>query len=233
MPLVALVDYGLEDLSLIETALNEAGADAFPSSDPDAIIGADGIVLYGKAGFRDAIDAIRTQGLEQHLKSAIVAKKPFLGINVGMHLLYGTGREASAGEIGESFVKGLNFAVGSCRDLPDVDDYGFDFELPHKGMAPVYRDKRCNTTLLDNIADGQEFYFEHSFMAPIGPLVKAWSTYSTTFPALMSFHDSYMGIQFLPEESGEAGIQVLRNFIALCADADEAEDIKFQYGPAF
>ncbi|MBQ9021033.1 MAG: imidazole glycerol phosphate synthase subunit HisH [Eggerthellaceae bacterium] len=233
MPLIALVDYGLEDLSLIETALNEAGAEVFPSSDPDAIVGADGIVLYGKAGFAEAIEAIREKDLEQHLKAAIVANKPFLGINVGMHLLYGTGRESTASQLGERFVKGINFIVGSCRDLPDVDEYGFDFELPHKGMAPLYRDKRCKTKLLDNIEDGQEFYYEHSFIAPTGPLVQAWSSYSMLFPAAVSFHDHYMGVQFLPEQSGEAGMTVLRNFVMICASADEVEDLKFQLGPAF
>ena len=233
MPLIAIVDYGLEDLSLIESALFDAGADVFPSSDPEAIVGADGIVLYGKAGFGDAIAAIRELNLEQYLKPAIVAKKPFLGIGVGMHLLYASGRESSTGQLGERYVRGLDFVVGSCRELPDVDDYGFDFEIPHQGMAAVYRDERCKAQILDGIEDGTEFYFDHSFIAPTGPLVEAWSKYSKTFPALVNFHNSYMGVQFFPEESGEAGLKLLRNFVMLCASADEVEDLKFQFGPAF
>ncbi|MBQ9069283.1 MAG: imidazole glycerol phosphate synthase subunit HisH [Eggerthellaceae bacterium] len=223
MALVAIVDYGLEDLELIETALGELGAETFPSSDPDAIVGADGIVMWGMAGFGEAIGAIREKGLERHLKAAIVAKKPFLGINVGMQLLFSSGRESTRGRLGEKYVDALEIRTGSCPALPDVDSYGFDFELPHTGMAAVLRDERCRTCLLDGVEDGQEFFYDHYFVTPTGPWVQAWSSYSITFPAVVDFHGTCFGAQFLPEKSGEAGMQVLRNFMQACERAEEGE----------
>lgn len=232
MPIVALVDYGLEDLDLLETAFGETGAEVFPSSDPDAIVGADGIVLAGKAAFADAIGALREANLEQHLKAAIVAKKPFLGINVGMHMLFSVGREITPGQLGDHVVDGFGMRPGSCPPLPDVDSYGFDFALPHVGMAAVHRDKRCRTQLLDGIEDGQEFYYDHTFVSPTGPWVQAWSSYSTTFPAVADFYSTCFGVQFQPEQSGEAGMQILRNFVHICELAEESE-LTFTQGPAF
>lgn len=231
MPLIALVDYGLEDLDLLETALGEVGAEAFPSSDPDAIIGADGIVLAGKAAFEPAITAVRDLDLEQHLKAAIVAKKPFLGINVGMHMLFSVGREITPGKIGDHVVDGFGMRPGSCPPLPDADSYGFTFELPHVGMAAVNKDARCRTKLLDGIEDGTEFYFDHSFVAPTGPWVQAWTNYSTLFPAVVDFYNTCFGLQFQPEQSGEAGLTILRNFVAFCEES-EVNEIILAQGPA-
>lgn len=232
MPLIALVDYGLEDLGLLETALGEAGAAVFPSSDPDAIVGADGIVLAGKAAFAQAIDAIRDQGLEQHLKAAIVAKKPFLGINVGMHLLFSVGREITPGKLGDHVVDGFQMRPGSCPPLPEADQYGFTFELPHVGMSPVLKDARCRCRLLANIEDGTEFYFDHSFISPTGPWVQAWTNYSITFPSVVDFYDTCFGVQFQPELSGDAGMEVLRAFVGICEEL-ESNDLIFTEGPAF
>lgn len=232
MPTIAVVDYGLEDLSLLETAVEEAGAEVFPSSDADAIVGADGIVLAGKAAFADAIAALRKRNLEQHIKAAIVAKKPFLGINVGMHMMFAVGREITPGHIGDHVVDGMNLRPGSCPPLPEADTYGFSFDLPHKGMAAILKDQRCRTKLLENIEDGSEFFFDHSFAAPTGPWVQAWTTYSNTFPAVVDFYGTCYGVQFHPENSGKAGMQLLHNFVALCAEAEENE-LVFAEGPAF
>ena len=230
MALVALVDYGLEDLELLETALGEAGAEVFPSSDPDAITGADGIVLAGKAAFADAISAIREMGLEQHLKASIVAKKPFLGVNVGMHLLFSVGREITPGQLGDHVVDGLGMRPGSCPPLPDADAYGFEFDLPHTGFAAVSKDARCRTTLLDDVEDGTEFYFDHTFVSPTGPWVQAWCQYSTVFPAVVDLDRTCFGVQFQPELSGDAGMAVLRRFLAICEAAEESE-LVFAQGP--
>lgn len=232
MPTIAIVDYGLEDLTLLETALTEAGANTFPSSDADAIVGADGIVLAGKAAFAQAIDAIRALSLEQHLKAAIVAKKPFLGINVGMHLLFAVGREITPGKTGDHVVDGMNLRPGSCPPLPEADQYGFTFELPHTGTAAIAKDPRCRTQLLAGIEDGAEFFFDHSFAAPTGPWVQAWTTYSNTFPAVVDFYNTCFGVQFHPEHSGEAGMHLLKNFVSFCAQAQE-DELVFTQGPAF
>ena len=129
-------------------------------------------------------------------------------------------------------VDGLRIRPGSTPPLPAQDWRGIDYELPHQGFAEVRFDKRCETPILEGTADNTSFYFNHSFAVPTGPWVKAWATYSNMFPAVIDFDRTTYGVQFHPEESGEAGLNLLRQFARVVENAPEGRDLILHLGPA-
>lgn len=231
---IAVVDYLLEDHDALIGALEEADAelDVTATSDPEELAQAQGIVLAGQATFADAIGQIRAMGLEQHIKAQIVAGKPTLGIGVGMQLFFSVGREIEPGQTGDHVVDGLKIRPGSTPPVAERDYYGTAFELPHEGFAPVHRDRRCATPLLEGIPDGESYYYRHYFATPTGPWVQAWTTYSATFPAVVDFDRKAFGVQFHPELSGPAGIRLLARFARICREApDVSGKVALPQGP--
>lgn len=221
---IAVVDYLGEELDALVSALYDIeDVEPIITSDPAAISEVDGVILDGKASaFAEAITQIRLLGMEKTLKDIVVAGKPFLGIGVGLHLFYTIGMEVERGRAkqdGESVARGLNLRPGAVWTIQKR--CGENVAQPHIGFAEVVKDPRWTSPLLSVLEEGDQFYYEHSFVAPTGPWIQAWTTPDRAdepFPAVVDFGGTCFGVQFHPEESGEAGMRILRRFIDIAED---------------
>jgi glutamine amidotransferase len=204
MATIALLDYGMGNLRSAEKAFERVGADVERSPDPALIDAADGIVLPGVGAFAEAMRRIGELGLAEPIRRAVGAGKPLLGICLGMQLLF----ERSS-ELGES--EGLGLLRG---DVGPMDAPGL--KVPHIGWTPTTR--AADSPLLDGIADGEPFYFVHSYRARPADVddVAATAEYGERFAAIVA-RPPVFGAQFHPEKSSRAGLRLLANFTAICA----------------
>ena len=209
--MIAVVDYHKGNLKSVERGLQNVGADARITDDPEVIRHATGIVLPGVGAFTDAANAMRDLGQMDLLRERIATGIPFLGICLGMHLLFAGGEEHAQGKptIGLGVIGGI---VGA---LPKTDGEGNAYKIPHVGWNSIEIQKR-GCPLLNGIDDGEHFYFTHSYAAPDSFATIATTTPSTTFPSVVSYRGACYGVQFHPEKSSDAGAKLLRNFAELC-----------------
>jgi imidazole glycerol-phosphate synthase subunit HisH len=202
-PLVAVLDYGIGNLRSAQKGLQRVGADARLTADPGLIRDAAGVVLPGVGNFGRCMEALRQTGLDKLAVEAAEASKPFLGICVGMQLLY-DGSEESPG------AEGLGILPGTVRRLPAG--------VKHPQM-------QWNT--LDLVDDGCVLfasmprpvwmYFVHSFAPEPTPGVVATCDYGGPVVAAVE-RESVWATQFHPEKSGPAGLQLLANFVRLVTE---------------
>lgn len=230
---IAVVDYYGEDLDPLINALYDIeDVEPIVTSHPFEIANADGVILAGKLSFAEAMAQIRMLGLYQPLQEVIVSRKPFLGIGIGLHLFYTFGMEVELGRSkndDEQIVQGLNLRPGAVWDL--YHRCGKDTVQPHVGFATVRRDVDCSTPLLEGIPEDDEYYFSHYFVAPTGPWVHGWTLpegAEEEFPSVVDFGRTCFGIQFHPEESGEAGVRILRRFVEIAEESARAIEAERQ-----
>lgn len=197
MSYIAIVDYGVGNLKSVSNALAYLGRESKITSSRGELEKAGAIILPGVGAFPDAADKLRGQGLDQ----AVVeqgAKKPVLGICLGMQLLLERGVEVRPCE-------GLGVVKGVCRRIPTK------LKLPHIGWnsLKLYH----NSPLFRGLEDGERVYFVHSFSAQeTDPAqVIAATDYGVNVTAAVQ-SGNFFGCQFHPEKSGEAGLQILKNF---------------------
>lgn len=209
--MIAVVDYHKGNLKSVERGLQSVGADARITDDPEVIKHAVGIVLPGVGAFTDAANAMRELGQMDLLRERIATGIPFLGICLGMHLLFAGGEEHAQGKptIGLGVIGGI---VGA---LPKTDEQGNAYKIPHVGWNSIEIEKQ-GSPLLEGIESGEHFYFTHSYAAPDSFATIATTTHSTTFPSVVQYRGSCYGVQFHPEKSSDAGAKLLRNFAELC-----------------
>lgn len=194
---IAVVDYGVGNLKSVTNALSYLGLDSVITGDAEELERADSIILPGVGAFPDAADKLRASGLDRVLRQQ-VEKKPLLGICLGMQLLFD-----SSNEVREC--KGISLVPGCVARIPT------DLKLPHIGWnnltfqndSPIFR----------GLEDGTYVYFVHSFCAYAENEadVIALTDYGSNVVAAVGRGNVY-GCQFHPEKSGEAGLQILRNF---------------------
>ena len=198
-PSVAVLDYGIGNLRSAEKALQHVGADASLTADADRILAADAVVLPGVGAFGPCADALAATGLDDVARRAIDGGAPFLGICVGMQLLYESSEE-SPGAVG------LGVLRGSVRRLPDGVKHPQmqwnRLDLP--GAAPIF----------DGLGEQPWMYFVHSFAAEVSDEVIATCEYGGAVTAAAQ-RDNVVAVQFHPEKSGAAGLQLLGNFVRL------------------
>jgi imidazole glycerol-phosphate synthase subunit HisH len=196
-PLVAVLDYGIGNLRSAEKALQRVGADARLTADPEVIGRADGVVLPGVGAFGACARALRDAGLDARARKAVEADVPFLGICIGMQLLY-EGSEEDPGEAG------LGILPGTVRRLPD-------------GV----KRPQMQWNELSLVGDPAPFaglerplwvYFVHSYAAETGPDVVATCDYGGPVVAAVE-RGRLWAAQFHPEKSGAAGLGLLANFV--------------------
>jgi imidazole glycerol-phosphate synthase subunit HisH len=196
-PLVAVLDYGIGNLRSAEKALARVGADARLTADPEVIGGADGVVLPGVGAFGACARALRDTGLDALARKAVEAGVPFLGICIGMQLLYEASEEAPGEE-------GLGVLAGTVRRLPD-------------GV----KRPQMQWNELSVVGDPAPFaglerplwvYFVHSYAAEPGPGVVATCDYGGPVVAAVQ-RGRLWAAQFHPEKSGPAGLGLLANFV--------------------
>lgn len=222
-PRIAVVDYCKGNLMSVERGLKHVGADAFVTADPAEIARADAIVLPGVGAFADAAATMQALGQAAAIRERIAAGVPFLGICLGLHLMFDEGTEGTDFEDDEADnARGLAVLPGVAAAMPRVDAEGTAFKVPHVGWNSIEHDGSPATPLLEGIPSGEYFYFTHSFIAPDTPCTVATTAHSVVFPSVVSYRDTAFGVQFHPEKSSDAGAALLANFVAIARRAKGA-----------
>jgi len=201
-PRVAVVDYGAGNLVSIEQALTTVGAEVALVRDSEAIRGADALVVPGVGAAEPAMARLGSRGLTEPIRAWLAADRPFLGICLGLQLLFDGSDEDGATTLG--VVPGRTVRL---EDAPT---------LPHIGWNQVERTRPHS--LFDGIGEGADFYFVHSYAglpddAP-DDLVLATTEHGTRFVSAVA-RGSMLGVQFHPERSGPDGLRLLANFVDL------------------
>jgi imidazole glycerol phosphate synthase glutamine amidotransferase subunit len=200
---VTLVDYGTGNVTSVERALARLGVASTRACSPRDIAGARTLVLPGVGHFAALVRGLDARSLRAPLLEALARGVPFLGICLGLQALYESSDEAPE-------LNGLSVFPGRIRALPS------SVKLPHMGWNRV---RAFNgPRLFGGIAPDSYFYFAHTFAAllPGGERISATCSHGAEFVAAIE-RDNVFAVQFHPEKSGEAGAQVLRNFLSLAA----------------
>ena len=201
--MIAVLDYGIGNLRSAEKALQHLGVDAALTTDPAVARQAAGVVLPGVGAFGRCMEQLRESGLEPVVHEAVEAGTPFIGICVGMQMLFDTSEEAPG-------VKGLGIIPGEVRRLTVTSE-----RLPHMGWNTLRI--RAGSKLFEGIDDGSWLYFVHSY-APVPDdetVVAATTDYGGTVVAAVE-QGRLWATQFHPEKSAANGLQLLRNFAGAC-----------------
>lgn len=208
--MIAIVDYGAGNLFSVKNALEYIGFAGQITRDADLLQAADGIILPGVGAFPDCMRMLGATGLIRPLQTA-AEQKPFLGICLGMQMLFD-----QSTEFGET--EGLGLIPGTVE--PIVTPH----KVPHMGWnALTYPKDRPQSLLLKGVEEGSSVYFVHSYMAYTSEEnLAAYCDYGTNIPALVERGKVY-GAQFHPEKSGQVGLTILRNFCEL-TQADKGAD---------
>jgi len=196
--MIGIVDYGMGNLRSVYNAFKKLGIDAKIVFDEREIKDADRLVLPGVGAFGDCMKGLIDRKLIDSVRSFIDTGKPFLGICVGMQLLF----EKSL-EFGEQI--GLGYFNGTVKRFPEKDR----FKIPHMGWNQVNILKRH--PLIDGIENGTYLYFVHSYYAPVVEETILSCDYIDNFSAMV-VRDNIAAVQFHPEKSQDMGLRILKNF---------------------
>ena len=202
-PRFGVVDYGAGNLVSIEQALTRVGADVVVVRNPSGLDGADALVVPGVGAAAPAMDRLHEAGLVDPIRAWIAKGRPFLGICLGLQLLFDGSDEDGAA--------GLGVVTGRTARLENAPT------LPHIGWNQV--DRTRDHPAFDGIALGADLYFVHSYAGvPSGPgaedVVLARTTHGAPFVSAIA-RDNVLGVQFHPERSGVDGLRLLANVVAL------------------
>ena len=209
---IAVVDYGMGNLRSVEQALRHVadGAEVVLASTPDVVASADRVVFPGQGAMRDCMAELDARNLRQAVKDA-AASKPFLGICIGLQMLFEHSEEGDAAGLGVLPGQVKRFA----GDLVGAD--GQRLKVPHMGWNQVAQTKvkQQPHALWSGIADQAFFYFVHSYhVVPDDPaLVVGQTDYGMPFTTAVA-RDNIFAIQCHPEKSARDGLQLLRNFVS-------------------
>lgn len=206
--MVTIIDYDIGNLRSIEKGFERVGVEVVRTDDPRRILDADRLVLPGVGAFGACIDEIRHRDLEEPIRTAIDAGTPFLGVCVGMQLLFETGHEKGTH-------RGLEVLPGRVVHFEEAPEANMnDLVIPHMGWNTLVPSR--NHPLLDHIDEEAYVYFVHSYhvVADNPDDVLATTTYGHVFPSVVQ-HDHVYGVQFHPEKSQGVGLRLLENFARL------------------
>jgi len=204
MVTIAVVDYDMGNLHSACKGLDNAGANTVVTDSPDEILAADAVVLPGVGSFDPAMQHLRSRGLERAIHQAVESGKPFLGICLGLQILFDRSEEGSE--------PGLGIIPGTVRHFQPEPE----ITIPHMGWNQLHLTQSKNP-LWSGLGATPWVYFVHSYYVdPIDPSVKAATTThgSQTVTAAIA-RDHLMAVQFHPEKSSDAGLKLLANFVQL------------------
>jgi glutamine amidotransferase len=196
---IAVVDYGSGNLHSVSRALARVGGDVAVTADADDLGGADALVIPGVGHFGQCVRALRGAGLEDAVRGFVGTGRPVVGVCVGMQILF----EASD----EDTDPGLGLLSGRVRRL----DATATVKVPHMGWNTVSWTGRRHAYTA-GIPDGTHFYFVHSYAPDLGPDTVGAAAHGRTFAAAVA-HDNVFAVQFHPEKSGDAGLQLYENLV--------------------
>ncbi len=208
--MIAVIDYGMGNLRSVAKAFESVGADVIVSSEPEDILKADSVVLPGVGAFRDCMENLEEKKLDRVVRESIHSGKPFLGICLGLQLLF----EESV-EFGR--VRGLGILPGKVvrfKPQPAQPGNRDALKVPHMGWNAVSIKKR--QPLFESAPEDPYFYFVHSFyVVPDDPEVIATTThYGIEFVSGIQ-HNNIYAFQFHPEKSQKLGLSILEKFAQL------------------
>lgn len=198
--MIAIIDYGAGNIQSVCKAMKFIGCDCVITRDKNEIMQADGAILPGVGSFGDTMNTMTEYGIKDTAVEYIATGKPFLGICLGLQLLF-PGSEESPN------VKGLGVFDGTITKIPS----GEGLKIPHIGWNSIEINK--NSRLFKGIENNSFVYFVHSYFlnASDKSIVAAHTEYGVTIDAAIE-KDNVFATQFHPEKSGETGLRILRNF---------------------
>lgn len=198
---VALLDYGSGNLRSVAKALERSGLCVMICDSPEGVDRADGVVLPGAGAFKDSIENLRKRGLEEAVLNALSDGRPYLGLCLGLQLLFEEGDEHGP-------VAGFGHFKGRVERFPETAADGSRLRVPHIGWNRVRF--QGNHPMIAGLPDSDHFYFVHSYRAVPAEreLVAGLCDYGGEFAAAVA-KDSVFAVQFHPEKSQRAGKQLL------------------------
>ena len=198
--MIAIIDYGAGNIQSVSKALKHIGCDAFITRDKEQILKADGAVLPGVGSFGDTMDTMNSYGIKDTVIEYTKSGKPFLGICLGLQLLFPASEESPE-------AKGLGIFDGTITKIPS----GEGLKIPHIGWNSL--DIKKTDGLFKGIDKNPYVYFVHSYFlnASDKNIVSAQTQYGVTIDASIE-KGNIFATQFHPEKSGETGLKILKNF---------------------
>lgn len=202
--MISVVDYGVGNLHSVAKALEKVGAETRVTSDWHDVEKSDGVVLPGVGAFKDSMDAMHRSDLAKAIKAYIASGKPFLGVCVGLQMLF-----SESEEFGVS--KGLDVFKGRVVKFPE------GHKVPHMGWNQIQIKKDMNP-LLKGLKEGDYLYFVHSYyvVPEDKAIIAAQSNYGVDFTCMV-WEKNVFGTQFHPEKSQTVGLRIYENFKNLVA----------------
>ena len=203
--MVAVVDYDAGNVKSVEKALDKLGAEHVLTSDPEVIKNADSCILPGVGNFGDCMDKLRSAGLDKAVKDFAASGKCFLGICVGLQLLFDESEESPG-------VSGLGILKGKVKKFTSTDE----LKVPQIGWNNVFNVKG---RLFEGIDENTYFYFVHSFYLDAADknIVTSNTSYGTDYDSSIESGNVF-ATQFHPEKSSDAGLKVVTNFLKIAGE---------------
>lgn len=201
--MIAIIDYDAGNIKSVEKAIQSLGEVTVVTRDREEILSADKVILPGVGSFGDAMEKIRSYGLEEVIHEVVARKTPFLGICLGLQLMFERSDESEG-------VKGLGILKGEILRIPDKEG----LKIPHIGWNSLKFPNEGR--LFKGLKEDSYVYFVHSYYlkAEEPEIVTATTEYSTLIHASVE-KDNVFACQFHPEKSSDVGLTILKNFINL------------------
>ena len=196
--MIAIIDYGAGNLHSVKNALDFLNAESIVTGDSETILNADKVILPGVGAFGDAMKCLEKSGLVETVKAVAKSGKPLLGICLGLHLMFEESDETPG-------VKGLGIFKGKIVKIPEKDG----LKIPHMGWNSITVNK--NSRILKNIGSEPYVYYVN---AEDESIISAYTEYGQKLDIAVE-KDNVFATQFHPEKSGETGMTILKNFMAL------------------
>ena len=206
--MITIIDYDAGNMLSVKKAFEHLGEDVRISRDKSEIMTSERLVLPGVGAFYDCMEKLRHYELVDVVKEYCKTGKPFLGICLGMQLLFDHSEETIGTDLER--VDGLSILPGSIKLLPKTEG----LKIPHMGWNSIYKPNRSR--ILDGIDEGSFVYFVHSYYvhAEDPAIVAAKTDYCVPIDAAVE-RGNVIGCQFHPEKSGDVGLAILKNFCRL------------------
>ena len=201
--MIAIIDYDAGNIKSVEKALNTLGQEIVVTRDAKTILNADKVILPGVGAFGDAMGKLHDYGLVEVIQKVVEKNTPFLGICLGLQLMFESSEETPG-------VEGLGILKGKIVKIPENGD----LKIPHMGWNSLHFQNEGR--LFANLPQDSYVYFVHSYylQADDESIVKATTDYSTCIHASVE-KDNVFACQFHPEKSSDVGLTILKNFCEL------------------
>lgn len=206
--MTAIIDYGAGNIKSVENALHRLGGDPVLTADPAVILSADHVILPGVGAFGEAMERLHESGMDAVIRQAVQKGIPFLGICLGLQLLFDSSEESPG-------VQGLGILPGRILRLPEegpAESSTVHYKVPEIGWNDLTYPRKGR--LFAGVPEHSYVYFVHSYYlkADDPSIVTARTTYSTQIDASVE-KDNVFACQFHPEKSEQVGMQILTNFL--------------------